>query len=381
MSTSRHFKNDAPPYKTANVQEELLASLNRINTYNPPVQTCSTGWSFSGLYHGPTSIAFLFLRLASLYPELEFKGQSLKDWAQAYLNLGAHEKPMRVDPNHCGVANETLAQLALQAVLLKDSSLVQKLCSYTKLIHSNETSGSNEWLYGRSGYLYFLRLVRTVFDKPSYPTIYQLVQHTIQTTVSQILESPQPWTWHGKEYLGAVHGTIGIVCQLVLSWPSCASSLSPLLQSLLDTQYHSGNLPSSTPISADRDRLVQFCHGGPGFIICLRSLRSYFPDLESRIDNAIALAEADIWQRGLLTKVPCLCHGIASNALALSSEQQFNHFLSWMSTSSLEKHHWLDDAGHTDTFPALYTGEAGRAWVWAVADKGLPKTCIGFNDV
>jgi hypothetical protein len=46
--------------------QELLASLSRINLYNPPVQTCSTGWSFSGFYSGPTSIAYLFYRLSSL---------------------------------------------------------------------------------------------------------------------------------------------------------------------------------------------------------------------------------------------------------------------------------------------------------------------------
>ena len=30
---------------------------------------------------------------------------------------------------------------------------------------------------------------------------------------------------------------------------------------------------------------------------------------------------------------------------------------------------------------ALWCGEAGRAWTWAVVDKGLPKRLLGFNDL
>lgn len=30
---------------------------------------------------------------------------------------------------------------------------------------------------------------------------------------------------------------------------------------------------------------------------------------------------------------------------------------------------------------SLWTGEAGRAWAWAVADKGLEKRLLGYNDV
>lgn len=30
---------------------------------------------------------------------------------------------------------------------------------------------------------------------------------------------------------------------------------------------------------------------------------------------------------------------------------------------------------------ALYMGEAGRAWCWAVADSGLDKRVLGYNDL
>ncbi|EXJ73748.1 uncharacterized protein A1O5_03510 [Cladophialophora psammophila CBS 110553] len=375
-SSSRHFHNDKAPSRRADAHEELLASLTRINTYNPPVQTCSTGWTFHGLYYGPTSVAYLFFRLSQLYPDLTFKGQSLLDWAQAYLDLGQSGRREDVDSRHCGIGNEVLAQLAIRAAMEQDPSLVQRLCSYEGVI--NDTGGSDEWLYGRSGYLYFLRLARCGFEEGSKAS--EMIDATIRKTVQRILASKQPWTWHGKAYLGAAHGSFGILCQLVLSSPRCAQTLEHLLSSLLDTQFSSGNFPSSLPPGSDK--LVQFCHGGPGAVLALRSLRPHFPSLQSKIDSAINAAQEDTWARGLLTKQPCLCHGIAGNALALDDDARFHHFLACMSTEGLESVGWLKEAGRDDQFVALYTGEAGRAWAWAIADKGLDeKTCIGFNDL
>ncbi|KAG9780454.1 hypothetical protein KCU88_g3768, partial [Aureobasidium melanogenum] len=378
MSTSsRYFRNEkTPSRRVPNAHEELLASLNRINTYNPPVQTCSTGWKFHGLYYGPTSIAYLFFRLSSHYPDLVFKGQSLLDWSQAYLDLGAHEQHDSVDPSHCGIANERLTQLAIRAAMEKDPSLAKELCSYEKVINGS-SGGSNEWLYGRSGYLYLLRLARSGYEGDSKATA--AIDRVIQKTADRILSAKQPWVWHGKCYVGAAHGIFGIVGQLVLSSASSAEALQTILKQLLDMQFPSGNFPSSLPPGSDR--LVQFCHGGPGAVLTLRSLRPYFPELQQRIDSAIVAAQKDIWKRGVLTKQPCLCHGIAGNALALDDEAEFQHFLAYMVSDVLEKQGWLEEAGRDDQLAGLYTGEAGRAWVWAVADKGLEKTCLGYNDI
>ncbi|EXJ88848.1 hypothetical protein A1O3_01912 [Capronia epimyces CBS 606.96] len=376
MSTSsRYFKNTSEPSRRANAPEELIASLTRINAYNPPVQTCSTGWTFHGLYYGPTSIAYLFFRLSQHYPDLTFKGQSLLDWAQAYLDLGVHGLRETVDSNHCGVANEMLAQLAIRAAMENDPSLAQQLCSYESVV--NDASGSDEWLYGRSGYLYLLRLARSAFEQDTKTM--NVIDATLQKTVRRILSTTQPWSWHGKCYLGAAHGTFGILCQLVLSSPSSAETVQPILTQLLETKFPSGNFPSSLPPGSDR--LVQFCHGGPGAVLALRSLRPHFPKLRNRIDSAIVAAQRDIWKRGVLTKQPCLCHGIAGNALALDDEAEFQHFVAYMASEVLENQGWLDQAGRDDQFVGLYTGEAGRSWVWAVADKKLDKNCVGFNDL
>ncbi|KAI0019517.1 hypothetical protein F4780DRAFT_439360 [Xylariomycetidae sp. FL0641] len=408
-TSSRFFANPTTTPRTPDSHRELLASLKRLKTHFPPVHTCSTGWSFDGFYNGPTSVAYVFFRLAALYPQLEFDNQSMLEWAEIYLILGSRVEKRAPRPNHCGVGDEAVAYLTMTAVLLKDSRLARQLCSLAADINSPSDDGSNgeyrspprmvpesflaascevsctrgssnkqpEWLYGRAGYLYCLRLCRAVFEKADHPDTAVLIDETIESTVERMFAVPQPWVWHGKEYLGAAHGTIGIVLQMVKSVPSSAPRLKQLLASVLEQQFESGNFPSSLP--AGSDRLVQFCHGGPGFVISLQSLLPYFPDLEPRIREAVAKAQSDIWQRGLLTKEPCLCHGIVGNALAFDDDKRYAHFMSFADSESIEQR--LGDPGRNNNSAGLFTGEAGRLWTWAVLDKGLPKFCIGYNDV
>ncbi|KAK8018811.1 hypothetical protein PG991_008001 [Apiospora marii] len=343
--------------------QELLACLNRITALNPPVHTCSTGWTFHGFYSGPTSIAYLFYSLSLLYPKLAFKQQSLLEWAQVYLYLGAPVHRIAPTAKDCGIGNEMLAHTAMLVLMSDDAGAVQRLCLYERAINDETNDGLNDWRYGRAGYLYYLRLCKSSLSFIDNPR----VNETIEKTIRRMLKVPQPWIRHEKA--GAAQGNIGILCQIVLSMPKAAVELQDQLASLLDKQSD--------------DELMQFCQGASGFVQSLRSLRPYYPELDTNIARAISRAQADIWRRGLLRKMPCLCHGIAGNALALDDQAQFLHFLSFMGTEEMEARGWMRDIGPRQdiSMASLFTGEAGRAWIWAVADRNLPKTCIGLNDV
>ena len=72
--------------------------------------------------------------------------------------------------------------------------------------------------------------------------------------------------------------------------------------------------------------------------------------------------------------------GITGNALALE-DKDFEHFLTYTTgheMKSMEKDGMLEKSNSPES---LYCGEAGRAWAWAVADKGLDKRILGFNDL
>lgn len=370
-SIPRYFRNDAE-LSRREPHKQLLASLNRLISDYPPHQIPPGG----GLYYGPISVAYLFYALHNVYPDLLLDDYPMNTWSAAYIeqaqaNIKKYKGP---SPSKCGVSDDIMALLALYAVTAKDPDTVKELCDFAAV--TIEPDASNEWLYGRAGFLYLLRLVRGAFRDNKEIT--ELIEDTTDEVIDNIMASSRPWKWHGKAYVGAVHGAIGIITQIVLTDASWAPKLEAELGALLSYQYESGNFPSSLP--PGRDRLVQFCHGAPGVIASLVSIRKYFPKLGERIDRVIAKGRECIWERGLLTKEPCLCHGISGNALALEGEQ-FEHFLTYTTggeMKSMAKDGMLQKANDPS---ALWCGEAGRAWAWAIADKGLEKTYLGYNDI
>ena len=259
-----------------------------------------------GLYRGPISVAYTLMILQQLYPEQEVEGLSIGHWSTAYLkaaqeHISEYPGPK---PGRCGITDDIMCMLAIGAGSSKDPDMVADLCDYASEVIDPETE--NEFLYGRAGYLYLLRLVKASFEDQEETL--QLISDTQDDVVDAILDSPRPWKWRGKAYLGAMHGVIGIITQCVLTNPKrYAPKFEADLAVLLTYQFDSGNWPSSVPV--ERDRLVQVCHGAPGVVISLLSIREYFPNLKERIDRAIQKGRDDILERGLLTKEPCMCHG------------------------------------------------------------------------
>lgn len=367
----RFFANDQPPAKRE-AHKQLIASLERL-VRNYPAKDVRPG---GGFYYGPVSIAFLLFALQQFYPDWAVDDVNLGTWFAVYLKQAQDAMKEYPGPRNdrCGVSDDIMALVALSAASAKDPDMARELCDYAAVVV--EDDACNEWLYGRAGYLYLIRLVKATFmdDKE----ILDMLDDTADEVIEKIMESPRPWKWHGKAYVGAVHGMIGIITQIVLTDPSFAPQLEPELGALLSYQYDSGNWPSSLP--PGKDRLVQFCHGAPGVVSSLISIRHHFPNLHARIDRAIKKGREAIVERGLLTKEPCLCHGIAGNALALDDEQ-FENFLSYTTAGeirAMEKDGMLEKSEDPSS---LWCGEAGRAWAWAVADKGLEKRFIGYNDV
>ena len=370
-SHPRYFANDAPlssrdPYK------QLIASLTRLVTLYPPHSVPPGG----GLYHGPISIAFLFFALQEFYKDLNIEDMPMGSWFALYLKQAQDNMKQFPGPTaeRCGISDDIMAVVALSAASARDKDMARELCDYAAVV--TEADAENGWWYGRAGYLYLLRLVKASFvdDEETVEGIMDAADEVIDA----ILQSPRPWKWHGKAYVGAVHGAIGIITQIVLTDPTYAPQLEPELGALLSYQYASGNWPSSIP--PGKDRLVQFCHGAPGVVVSLQSIKVYFPNIEGRIDRAITKGREVILERGLLTKEPCLCHGISGNALALE-DKDFEHFLTYTTGSEIKA---MDKDGmmeQSEDPGALWNGEAGRAWAWAVLDQGIEKRFIGYNDI
>lgn len=115
-------------------------------------------------------------------------------------------------------------------------------------------SNVNEWVNGRAGTLYLLRLMRTWV-----PGSASLIDPAINQLIDCILGNGPPFIFHGWQYLGTGHGEMGILTQIVLSSPSRAEKLTAWPEDLLGRHLESGTWPADNR-EASRN-LVQLCHG------------------------------------------------------------------------------------------------------------------------
>ncbi|TVY87711.1 LanC-like protein-like protein [Lachnellula willkommii] len=368
----RFFINEAPPLlQLENPKACLIQSTTRLVRDCPPTLPWPSpfrGEVYRGLFIGPTSIAYFFLTLSAKHPDLEIEGKRPAYWCKAYLELGQDSVPPVFDVS-CGITNEYLASNALKACLYHDEKYAQKVLQALQSLETDATYC--EWLKGRAGALYILRVMRKWL--PDLAT-------TINTVITSLIEAvipQQPWVWGGRQYLGTVHGEIGILTQIVLSDPSYAPKLQSKLLELLALQGEEGNWPV---IEGKEIGLIQFCHGAPGFVLSLLATRSHFPTLHTAIDAAVARARNLIWEKGLLTKEPNICHGILGNGLALDARQREHFFC--LATPDRIQEGLADGAFEKDWEPfGVLWGEAGRAWAWMEIWDGSEGKCLLYTDV
>ncbi|KAL0893873.1 hypothetical protein ABMA27_013978 [Loxostege sticticalis] len=235
----------------------------------------------------------------------------------------------------------------------------------------------DELLYGKSGYLYALLFVnKHIYGKEAIPTshiekvIESILKSGKQFSTQMKSESPLLWQWHDKVYFGAAHGMAGILYMLLqarmyFNVIEIRSFVKPTLDWLLNQRYSSGNFQSSLE-SSSSDRLVQWCHGAPGFVpLCILAHQVFEDDKYLKI----ALQCGDvIWQRGLSTKGYSMCHGVSGNAYAFIQLYQATKkpihlyraccFMEWCAVErpGTELH-------HPDRPASLFEGLVGRLYL------------------
>jgi hypothetical protein len=349
----RYSPNAVSPTLTVdNPHEFLLECLTSLVKGYPPGDTRRVGF-----FGGTTSVAYLFFHLSLTHTSLVIESKSCRQWMEEYLDQP--EPALQV--NRYGIMNEYLCWTALKAVSFHDHSYLDKFLAAAERIPVEGDPTLSEVIIGSAGALMILRFVRC-FEPSQAERIDAVMEPIITATLDR-----QPWTLQGKRIVGAAHGDVGIITQIVLCDPSRASALEKPLKDILELQLPDGNWPYSVGVPTD---LVQWCHGAPGFLISLKAIRDYFPTLHQEIDNAVSAAQNLIWEKGVLLKEPNLCHGITGNALALEPKER-SHLLALSTPDRVRESDWerMKDRW------GLFTGEAGRAWVWAMLDggrKGFP---------
>ncbi len=175
-------------------------------------------------------------------------------------------------------------------------------------------------------------------------------------------------------YIDAVHGFVATAVPLIhgrhlldgAEWNAWRDCIANTVQRSADREGAQANWrPRLFPLpDASRPKLVQMCHGAPGFVICLAD----FPD--PTLDELLLAAGETTWQAGPLNKGSNLCHGTGGNGYAfLKLHCRFGD-AAWLDRARAFAMHGIaqteaDLAEHGHLRYSLWTGDPGFAiYLW-----------------
>jgi hypothetical protein len=115
-------------------------------------------------------------------------------------------------------------------------------------------------------------------------------------------------------FLDSVHGftaTASVLIRgraLLKDWPAWEQVITETVAGTAVREGAQANWPPE--VRGSTTLIVQFCHGAPGFVICLGDLPGH------DLDELLIAAGETTWAAGPVAKGPSLCHGTAGNGYA-----------------------------------------------------------------
>jgi hypothetical protein len=142
-------------------------------------------------------------------------------------------------------------------------------------------------------------------------------------TASSLTPAPRTlsWRWRGEHYIGAAHGTVGILTELLehahLLPAAEQQAILRSVDAIVDISYaRDGHLPTRESATSTTDSstcLVHWCHGAPGVVwMALAAYRSTADP--AYLTAAATVIESVVFPFGMLRKGTGLCHGASGNA-------------------------------------------------------------------
>ena len=192
-----------------------------------------------------------------------------------------------------------------------------------QLISGNIDHPARELLWGAPG---TMLAALFLFERTEKQRWAELFRRTAERLWNQLEWSPQHqcayWTQvllgRRSAYLDAVHGFVGTALPLIRGrhllaseqWNAWERCIVNTVQRTADRSGAHANWRPQLDRASDPKMLLQFCHGAPGFVVCLAGL----PGAE--LDDLLLAAGETVWSAGPLTKGSNLCHGTGGNGYA-----------------------------------------------------------------
>ena len=210
----------------------------------------------------------------------------------------------------------------------------------------------------------------------------ELFRETAAKLWSQLLWSAEHechyWTQdlYGQRssYLDGVHGFVATASPLIrgrhlldaAAWSAWEACIVNTIQRTAVWEGPGANWPVQLqPRNAKPPRLLmQFCHGAPGFVICLADLPG------AQLDSLLTASGEAIWAAGPLTKGSNLCHGTGGNGYAFLVLYRRTGDTLWLERARAFAMHGIEqteaEAKHEGQMRySLWTGDLGFAiYLW-----------------
>jgi hypothetical protein len=277
-----------------------------------------------------------------------------------------------------------------ESYLMGDTPILMLMCAQgpnadaedrlAALIEANIDHPARELMWGSPGTLLAALFMHQLTGQARWADLFRA---TAARLWQQLLWSPehQCHYWlqdlYGQQstYIDGVHGFVATASPLIrgrallapsdwAAWAACientVSRSATREDGLANWRAQLLTKPGST-----QKVLMQFCHGAPGFVICLGDLPG------NALDGLLLEAGQAIWQAGPLTKGANLCHGTGGNGCAFLKLYQRTGDAVWLDRARAFAMHAIaqmeaEAAQHGGRLRhSLWTGDEGLAlYLW-----------------
>ena len=245
------------------------------------------------------------------------------------------------------------------------------------LIAGNLDHPARELMFGSPGTMLAALFLHERTGNRRWADLFRLTADTLWSqlewsTEHQCAYWTQEFAGHRFAYLDGVHGFVGTALPLIrgrhlldaVNWKKWEECIVNTVQRTVDRVGAHANWRPEMDRAADPKMLLQFCHGAPGFVICLAGLPG------TALDDVLLAAGETIWSAGPLTKGSNLCHGTGGNGYAFLKLYQRTGDARWLERARAFAMHGIAQTREaTQRYGqgrySLWTGDPGFAvYLW-----------------
>jgi hypothetical protein len=246
-----------------------------------------------------------------------------------------------------------------------------------ELIAGNAAHPARELMWGSPGTLLCALFLHQRTGDARWADLFRT---TAATLWSQLLWSEDfgchYWTQdlygHQSTYIDAVHGFVATAVPLIhgrsllaeADWAAWQACIENTVLRTATWEGKQANWRAHLTPPPTKPLLMQYCHGAPGFVVCLADLPGH------ALDDVLAAAGEAVWAAGPLNKGSNLCHGTGGNGYAFLKLYQRTGDANWLQRARAFAMHGIaqteaDAQEYGQMRYSLWTGDPGLAiYLW-----------------